>query len=86
MSVLGLNIKQFYLTIDRTLSGATTPGQSGSGSDDNEGVLCSPKSSSITGALGNAEYACLVLYPGHSLVLLLCRDAFDEFFNPTRMG
>ena len=28
--------------IDRTLSGATTPGQSGPGSNDNEGVLCIP--------------------------------------------
>ena len=28
--------------IDRTLSGATTPDQSDSGSDDNEGVLCIP--------------------------------------------
>ena len=29
--------------IDRTLSGVTTPGQSGPGSDGNEGVLCNPK-------------------------------------------
>ena len=36
--------------IDRTLSGATTPGQSGHGSDGNEGVLRIPLSSSITGA------------------------------------
>ena len=34
--------------IDRTLSGATTLGQSGPGSDDNEWVLCIPQSSSIT--------------------------------------
>ena len=33
--------------IDMTLSGATTPGQSGPGSDDNKGVLCIPQSSSI---------------------------------------
>ena len=32
-----------------TLSGTTTPGQSGPGSDDNKGVLCIPQSSSITG-------------------------------------
>ena len=37
-------------TIDRTLSGATTPGQSGPGSDGNEGVLHIPQSSSITGS------------------------------------
>ena len=35
--------------IDRTLSGATTPGQSGPGSDSRERVLCIPQSSSITG-------------------------------------
>ena len=35
--------------IDRTLSGATTPGQSGPRSDGNERVLCIPQSSSITG-------------------------------------
>ena len=50
--------------IDRTLSGATTPGQSGPGSDGNEGVLCIPQSSSIAGTLPSD---CLVSYPGHSL-------------------
>ena len=37
-------------SIDRTLSGATTPCKSGPGSDGNKGVLCIPQSSSITGA------------------------------------
>ena len=50
--------------IDRTLSGATTPGQSGPGSDGNEGILRIPKSSSITRALLSD---CLVSYQGHSL-------------------
>ena len=36
--------------IDRTLSGTTTPGQSGPGSNGNKGVLCIPQSSCITGA------------------------------------
>ena len=36
--------------IDRTLSGATIPGQSGPGSDYNEGVLHIPQSSSISRA------------------------------------
>ena len=36
---LSLNVKQFYLT---HRSGATTLGQSGSGSDGKEGVLCIP--------------------------------------------
>ena len=37
-------------TLDRTLSGASTPGQSGPGSDGNEGVFHIPQSSNITGA------------------------------------
>ena len=36
--------------IDRTLLGTTTPGQSGPGTDGNEGLLCIPQKSSITGA------------------------------------
>ena len=39
-------------------------GQSGSGSDGNEKVLCTPQSSSNTGTLPSD---CLVLYPGHVL-------------------
>ena len=34
--------------VDRALSGTTTPGQSRPGSNDNEGVLRIPQSSSIT--------------------------------------
>ena len=49
--------------IDKTLSGATTPGQSGPGSDGNEGALHIPQSSSITGA---SSSDCLVSYTGHS--------------------
>ena len=51
-------------SIDSALSGATSPGQSGPGSDGNEGVLCIPKNSSITGA---SPSNCLVSYPGYSL-------------------
>ena len=47
--------------IDRTLSSATTPGQSGRGSDSNEGVFCIPRSSSIN---GTSLWDCLVSYPG----------------------
>ena len=46
------------------LSGATTPGQSGPGSNCNEGVLHIPQSSSIA---GTSPSDCLVSYPGHSL-------------------
>ena len=51
-----VNFKQFSLAylqfssiwpIDWTLSGATTPGQSGPESDGNERVLCIPQSFSI---------------------------------------
>ena len=57
--------------IDSTLIGATTQGQSGPGSNGNEGVLCFPWSSSIT---GSSPSDCLMSYLGHSLagrVLLL---------------
>ena len=46
------------------LSGAPTPGQSGLGSDGNEGVLRIPQSSSIA---GTSPSDCLVSYPGHLL-------------------
>ena len=36
-------------SLDRALSGATTPGQSWPGSDGNEGVIHIPQSSTITG-------------------------------------
>ena len=51
--------------IDKTLSGALTTGQSGPGSNDNEGILCIPLSSSITEVLPS-DY--LVSYTGHSLI------------------
>ena len=43
---------------------ATIPEQSGPGSNGNEGVLCIPQSSSITGTLPSDF---LVSYPEHSL-------------------
>ncbi len=46
------------------LSGATTPGQSGPGSNGNEGVLRIPQSSNTA---GTSPSDCLVSYPGHSL-------------------
>ena len=50
--------------IDRALSDATIPGQSGPGSNGNEVVLHIPQSPSITGI---SPSDCLVSYPGHSL-------------------
>ena len=59
--------------MDRTLSGATTPGQSERGSDVNEGVFCIPQNSNIT---GKSPSDCLVLYPRHSL---------EEFYPSAEM-
>ena len=53
---------QFW-PIDRTQSGATPQGKSGPESDGNEGVLCIPQDSSIT---GTSPSDCLMSYPGHS--------------------
>ena len=50
--------------LDRSLSDATTLGQSGPGINGNKGVLCIPQSSIITGA---SPSDCLVSYPRHSL-------------------
>ena len=59
--------------IDRTLSGATTPGQSGPGSDGNKGVLRIFQSSSISEA---SLSDCLVSYPEHR---------FEEFYPSAEM-
>ena len=70
-------IKQFYTKqfkqviccssiwpVEKTLSGATTTGQSGPGSNGNKGLLRIPQSSSITDA---SPSDCLVSYTGHAL-------------------
>ena len=54
--------------IDRTLSGDTTVGQSGSRSNGIEEVLYIPQSSNIT---GTSPSDCLVSYPGHSVVVVV---------------
>ena len=71
--------------MDRILSGATAPRQSGPGIDDNKRVLRIPQSSKITGA---SPLNCLISYPGHPLVvgiLTLCREAVDVFNNPPQL-
>ena len=57
--------------IDKALSGATIPSQSGPGSNDNERVLRILQSLCITETLPSD---CLVSYSGHSLagILFLC--------------
>ena len=71
-----------YITIDRTLSSATTPSQSRPESNGNEAVLRIPQSSSIT---GTSPSNCFVSYPGHSLqgVLSLCRETVGVFYSPS---
>ena len=72
---------------DRALSGATTPGQSGPGSNGNEGVLRIPQSSSIA---GTSPSDCLVSYQdGHRVggeFLLLYREAVGVFYSPSKLG
>ena len=64
------------LPIDRTLSAATIPGSSGSGSNGNEGVLNFPQISKA----GSLSSDSLISYAGHSLkewgVSFLSKDVF----------
>ena len=76
-----------FKPIDRALSDATIPGHTGPGSNGNEGVLCIPQSSSIT---GTSPSDCLVSYPGNLLgwggVLPFCKSAVGVFYSPIRLG
>ena len=69
--------------VGRTLFGATTTGQSGPGSNGNEGVLNVPQSSKTRAS----PLYCLMSYQEYSLgeVLPLCRNAVDVFFSPSRL-
>ena len=64
--------------IDRTLLGATTPSQSGPGSDGNEELLHILQSSSITGARPD----CVISRTFVGGVLLLFRGAVGVFYSP----
>ena len=71
--------------IDRTLSGATTPGQSRPRSYGNEGVLRIPQISKA----GASPLDCLMSYLGHSLSggdLPLDRDAVSVLYSTSRLG
>ena len=74
-------------SIDRTLSGATIPGQSEPGSNGNEGVLCIPQGSSIT---ETSPSDCLMSYPDTcwevGVVLPLCREVGGVFYSPSQLG
>ena len=70
--------------IDKTLSGITTPGLSGPGSDGNKGVLHIPQTLRIT---KTSRSDCLMSHAGHSLgVLPLCRDVVGVFYRLSRLG
>ena len=71
--------------MDRTISGAITPGQSGPGSGGNGGGLCIPQSYYIT---ETSPSNCLVSYPGHSMggVIPFCSDVVGLFYSPSRLG
>ena len=67
------------------LSGATTPGQSGSGSNGSEGVFRIP---TAHGLEPHHQMQCSVLSKtlvGED-VLPLCRDAVGVFYTPNRLG
>ena len=69
-----------------TLSGATTPGKNGPGSEGIEGVLHIPQNFSIT---GTSPSYCLESYPGYSSevgLLPLSRGVVGVFYNPSRLG
>ena len=68
--------------IDRTLTGTTTLGQSGPGSDSNEGILQIPQSSGT----GNSPSDCLGLDTDRGGVLPRCSDAVGLFYFPSQMG
>ena len=70
-------------SIDRTLRSTTTPGQSGSESNDNEGVLPILQSSRTEDSSSDG----LMSYPGHWLrgFLPLCREVVGVFFSPGQL-
>ena len=74
----------FIWPIDRALSGSSSPGQSGPGSDGNEGVLSILQSSSIT---GTSSSDCLVSYSWNSLgILTPYINVVSVYYSPYRRG
>ena len=73
----------FIWPIDRTLSGATSPGLSGHRSDGYEGVLYIPQSSTITEASPLLSVISRTLAGG---VLPHCREAVHVFYRPSLLG
>ena len=66
--------------MDGILTGIITLRQNGPENNGNEGVHDIPQSSRTKALRSHG----LVSYPGHLLVLLLCRSAVSIFYNPSR--
>ena len=66
--------------IDRILSYANTPGQSRTGNDGNEGVICIPQSSGIIGVSSSDFFSIISRNP------LPTKDAVGVFHSPTQLG
>ena len=68
--------------IDRNLSGATIPSQTGTGSNSNEEAF--PKAPALH---GTSPSDCLESYPviGEGVVLPLCREAVSIFYSPSQL-
>ena len=64
------------------ISGATTPGQSGPGSNGNEGVLCITHYSNLTIRLFSVITWTLI----GKEVLSLCRVAVSVFYSPSQLS
>ena len=78
---LSLNVKQFYLN-HRTLSDATTSGQSRLGSYDIEGVLHILQISKAGASLSSSLMSCLEhLYSGHPF--FVCKVYSQHILSPT---
>ena len=69
--------------IDSAVSDATTPGQSGPGSDGNDGVFCITQSSSIT---GTSPSDCLVSCTGYSEESYLSAEVQSVYSTAQAVG
>ena len=77
-------MNSFMWSIDKTQTGITNPGQSGPGSNGNEGALQIPLSSSTRDSPSNAVY-CHTLFTCCRVggVLPLCRGTVGVFYTPS---
>ena len=82
-----LSINTYFSTnwpIDRTLSGATTPGQSGHGSEGHKWILRIPQSLTLHYWSLTVRLFSVISRTLFGGVLLLCSEAVGVFFSPSR--